>query len=119
MYTLEGYEKAKADLKELTDLFDRYSGNNPDKYQADIKMARSKLRIIEAYLKEAGTLSSTNQERLERELDKAFPDASSKQIVEFKGKRYQRRFFPLEKSRSRKTVREWGKSWVEVRYTAE
>jgi|CXWL01.1.fsa_nt_gi hypothetical protein len=119
MYTLEGYEKAKAGLKELTDLFDRYSGNNPDKYQADIKMAWSKLRIIEAYLKEAGILPLNDQERLELKLDKAFPGAMSKQIVEFDGKRYQRRFFPLEKSRSRKTVREWGKSWVEVRGTAE
>ena len=118
MYTLEEYEKAKSDLKKLTDLFDRYSGNNPDKYQADIKTARSKLRTIEAFLKKAGTLSSTDHERLERELDKAFPDAKSKQIVEFEGKRYQRRFFPLEKSRSRKTVTEWGKGWSEVRDTA-
>lgn len=118
MYTLEGYEKAKADLKELTDLFYRYSGNNPDKYQADIKMARSKLRIIEAYLKKVDTLPLKDQERLELELDKAFPGARSKQIVEFEGKRYQRRFFPLEKSRSRKTVTEWGKGWTEVRDTA-
>lgn len=119
MYTLEEHEKAKAEIKKLTDRSDRYTGNNPDKYQSDIKIARSKLRTIEACLKKTGTLSSTNQERLERELDKAFPDASSKQIVEFEGKFYQRRFFPLEKSRSRETVTEWGKSWVEVRGTAE
>jgi hypothetical protein len=114
MYTLEDYEKAKAALKNWIDRFDRYSGNNPDKYQADIRTARNKMRAIEEHLKRVGTLPLTDQESLEIKLDKVFQKASSKQIVEFEGKRYQRKFFPLEKSRSRKTVIEWGKSWIEV-----
>jgi hypothetical protein len=36
MYTLEDYEKAKAEARKWTDAFDRYSGNNLDKYQSDI-----------------------------------------------------------------------------------
>jgi len=44
----------------------------------------------------------------------AFPEARSKEIVEYQGKYYQRRYVPLEKSRSRQTVTDWGKDWVEV-----
>lgn len=115
MYTVDDYEKAKAALKKLNDRFDRYDGNNPNKYQADLKMARSRLRTIEAYLKEVGIIAITDKERIEKVLNKAFPNAKSKEVVEFEGKCYQLRFFPLEMSRSRKTVTEWGKSWVEVR----
>ena len=114
MYTLDDYEKAKAEAKKWTDAFDRYSGNNPDKYQSDIKIARAMLRDIEQDLKIRGLIVMTDKEKLEAELDKQFPKTKSKQIVEYKGKSYQRKFFPLEKSRSRKTVTEWGKTWIEI-----
>jgi hypothetical protein len=45
---------------------------------------------------------------------KIFPDAKSKQVVDFRGKRYRRTFFPLEMSRSGKTVIEWGKGWEQI-----
>ena len=35
--------------------------------------------------------------------------------LEFEGKKYQRMFYPLQKSRSGKTVTEWGKSWSLVK----
>lgn len=111
MYTLEDYKKAKAKLARWNDAWDNYTGNNPDKYQADIKAAAQKAREIEQYLKDVGVLELTEKEKLEKELDQIFPNAKSKEIVEYNGKKYRRRFFPLEKSRSRKTVTEWGKSW--------
>jgi hypothetical protein len=42
------------------------------------------------------------------------PMLGSTEIVEFEGRRYQRRFYPLERSRSRKTVTEWGREWLEL-----
>lgn len=114
MHTLDDYEKAKAEAKKWTDTFDRYTGNNPDKYQSDIKIARAKLREIEQDLKSRGLLVMNEKEKLEAELDKHFPEAESKQIVEYKGKSYQRKYFPLEKNRSRKAVTGWGKSWIEI-----
>ena len=114
MYTLDDYEKAKAEARKWTEAFDRYSGNNPNKYQSDIKQARVKLREIEQDLKRRGVLMTNDKEKLEAELDKQFPEAKSKQSVEYKGNRYQRKYFPLEKSRSGKTVTEWGKTCIEI-----
>jgi hypothetical protein len=51
MYTLDDYEKAKSELKRWSRAGDNYSGNNPDKYQADIKAASRRVRDIEVYLK--------------------------------------------------------------------
>lgn len=115
MYTLQDYEKAKAELRAVQTRWENYSGNNPDKYQADLKAARSRIRAIESYLKGIGELPSIDQERLERELEKAFPHARNKDIVQYRGKKYRRRILPLERSRSRKSVTEWGKSWEEAK----
>lgn len=114
MYTLDDLEAARAALKSWQDQFDRYSGNNPDKYQADIKAARRQVRAIEDALKANGTIPLTEKEQLEKELDDAFPNARSKQIVSLNGRRFQRRFWPMEKSRSGKTVTEWGRGWTEL-----
>lgn len=114
MNTLEDYEKAQAEVRRWTDAFDRYSGNNPNKYQSEIKHARAKLREIIEDLKNSGLLVMNEKEKLEAELDKRFPNAKSKEIVEFKGKSYQRKYFPLGKSRSGKNVTEWGKAWIEM-----
>ena len=114
MYTLEDYENAKAELARWSELENNYMGNNPDKYQADIKATRRKVREMESYLKETGLIEQTQQEKLEKELDRLFPNTPSKKIIEYNGIKYQRRYSPLEKSRSRKTVKEWSKSWVLV-----
>ena len=114
MYTLEDLDKAMSELARWQKKWDDYSGNNPDKYQADIKAARRKIREIERSLKGAGVLPKTAQEMLEDELDQAFPDATSNSIVEYKGKKYQRKFHPVERSRSRKTVTEWERSWLPI-----
>ena len=44
-------------------------------------------------------------------LDERFPWAKSKQVIEYDGKKYQRRFSPLARSRSGKSVVEWGREW--------
>jgi len=42
MYTLEAYEKARAELPLWNERWDNYTGNNPDKYQTDIRDAARK-----------------------------------------------------------------------------
>ncbi|ESY22457.1 MULTISPECIES: hypothetical protein [unclassified Mesorhizobium] len=113
-YTLDDLEKAKAELSGWSKRFDDYTGNNPDKYQADIRSAREKVREVESALKDDGTLPKSDHERVESSLDHLFPNARSKEIVEYEGQKYQRRFAPLEWSRSRKSVTVWHKSWVKL-----
>jgi predicted nucleic acid-binding Zn-ribbon protein len=107
-------EAARRDLAEWSERFDNYSGNNPNKYQSDIKAARRRVRELENQLKASGVLPLSAQEQLDAELDRAFPSARSKQIVEYEGRKYQRQFWPLERSNCGKTVTEWGKSWEDV-----
>lgn len=109
-YTLEGLEKARAELKRLEAAWENYSGNNPNKYQSQIKSARTMVGVIESTLKANGTLPLTEHEQLERELDKVHPDAASKLIVEHKGKKYQRWY--------EKTATGWDRGWREVKPTA-
>lgn len=45
---------ASAELKRLHDAFDRYSGNNPRKYAAQIRLAAAKVARLEAELKRLG-----------------------------------------------------------------
>ena len=86
MYTLEDYEKARAELTLWNERWDNYTGNNPDKYQTDIRDAARKVREIKQYLEDVGLLERSYKEKLERELDRIFPNAQSKEIVEHNGK---------------------------------
>ncbi|MDQ0080991.1 hypothetical protein J2W35_001328 [Variovorax boronicumulans] len=114
MYTLDDYNLAKIELDALNQRWENYSGNNPNKYKADIAAAGAKVRAIESALKSAGILQRTPQEELEHKLDLAYPNAQSKQIVEFEEKRYIRRFMPLRRSISGRSVTEWAKFWEET-----
>jgi len=113
-YTSDDLKKAREELKLWQKRWENYSGNNSDKYQSNIKIAVSNVRMIERELKNAGIIEMTDQEKLNIELDKLYPNARSTTIVEHNGQKYQIRYFPLEKSRSRKTVKEWGHEWVQV-----
>ncbi|MBB3773736.1 hypothetical protein FHS55_004380 [Angulomicrobium tetraedrale] len=113
-FTIVDLEQAKAKLAAWNERFDEYTGNNPDKYQADIRSARERVREIELALKDAGVIPKTEHEKLEDTLDRTFPNARSKEIVEYEGQKYRRHFMPLERSRSRKSVTVWGKSWAKV-----
>jgi hypothetical protein len=115
MTTREELEAARRDLADWMDRFDNYSGNNPDKYHSDIKAARRRVRQLEDDLKASGDLASSPQEELAAKLDRAFPSAKSKEVVEYEGRKFQRRFWPLERSNSGKSVSEWGKSWEEIK----
>ncbi|WP_223565114.1 hypothetical protein [Agrobacterium tumefaciens] len=115
MTTLEELEAARRDLADWMERFDNYSGNNPNKYQSDIKAARRRVRQLEENLKASGDLALSPQEELVAKLDRAFPSAKSKEVVEYEGQKFQRRFWPLERSNSGKSVTEWGKSWEEIK----
>lgn len=110
-YTIDDYNIAQDELARITEKWDNYSGNNPNKYYSQLSGARSKVRIIEGSLKSQGVIPLSDKEILEKELNIKFPNARSKQVVEFEGKKYIKKFFPLEKSRSGKTVNEWGSCW--------
>ena len=114
MYSLEELESARLNLTAVQERFDRYSGNNPDKYRADIESARLKVHSIEKALIASGLLPQSATEKRDAELYKAFPNARSKQIVEWKGKKYIRRFSPASQSLSGKTVNAWKKYWEDV-----
>jgi hypothetical protein len=114
LYTIEDLNQAKEELDSWNRRWENYSGNNPNKYQSDIRMARSKVQMITDYLKRTGILEMNPKEILDAELDRTFPNAQSKEIVEYKGDKYQRWFFPLERSHSRKTVTVWGKEWIKM-----
>lgn len=109
-YTLEDLEQARVELRAHSDRFDRYSGNNPNKYRSDIDLAMMKVESIEASLKASGVLPKSEQELLEERIKAAFPKADNKDIVEFEGRKYQLRYWPKRKSRSG-AVKEWAHGW--------
>jgi hypothetical protein len=111
MYTIEGLKRAQEDLKRWQDAAAGTTSNNPDRFKGHINSARSIVRRITRVLKQNGTLPRTPQEQLDSELDAKFPKARSKDIVEYNGQRYQLRFTPAIRSRSRKTVKEWDHTW--------
>lgn len=114
MYKLEDLEKAIQNRRQWLEAFGNDSSNNPNKYQAQIRDADIEVRKIERYLKDKGIIKKSESEILDDELDSIYPNAESKKIVNYKGKRYQIKYFPVIKSRSRKTVKEWGHTWVEL-----
>ncbi|MEP1612413.1 MAG: hypothetical protein ABJL72_10865 [Roseobacter sp.] len=66
-YTPDDLEEATKSLRDWQDKFDRYSGNNPNKYQADSRAARRRVRQIENSLKASGQLALSEDEALEKE----------------------------------------------------
>lgn len=114
MHTLDDLENAKQDLNNVNQKISNYSGGNPNKYESDRKLAASKFRQITRELKERGVLEKTDQEIIEDKLDSLFPNAQSNSIHELNSKKYKRKYTPMEKSRSRKTVTEWKGYWIEL-----
>ncbi|MDM0025915.1 hypothetical protein [Variovorax saccharolyticus] len=111
MNTMEDLAAAQANVKHWGDAYANDRSNNPDKFAAQRRDAAAKLRQIERSLKQQGLIEKTAQELLDEELDGLYPNAKSKTMVTHQGKKYQVRYFPIEQSRSRKTVKEWGHSW--------
>ncbi|QTN34703.1 hypothetical protein [Cognatishimia activa] len=113
VYTIEDLEKAKLDLDRWQRRSDNDRSNNPNKYLSDIREARDRVRFIESHLKAMGVLERTPEEILKQSLDSAFPNAKSKEVVSFNGRRFQRIFEPLGRSRSGKVSR-WDSKWLEL-----
>jgi hypothetical protein len=113
-YTLNDLKEADQKVDECERRIDSHRANNPDFGRADLRSARFLRDLIVRDLKNQGLIPRTEKEILEAELDAAFPKAKSKEIVSFKGKRFQRRFWPARMSRSGKTVMEWERSWEPV-----
>lgn len=109
--TLEDHAAAKARLAAAEDRWANYDGNNPGKHRSDLRGARKALAAVEAELKRRGLLPLTETERLHAALDRAFPNAKSKEVVVFEGASYMRRFFPATQSNSGKSVRTWEATW--------
>ncbi|GHG28310.1 hypothetical protein ACFP76_07610 [Paracoccus aerius] len=112
--SIDDLDKAKADLANLEERDSMDTSGNPEKYHTRIQQARRHVREVEKALKAAGAIPYTDQERLEQQLDAAFPKARSKETVDFEGSRYRRQFKPLSKSRSGKTVTQWHPYWVKL-----
>ena len=112
MFTLDSLATAEANLKHWNDKFSNDSSNNPDKHLSQRKSAAREVRMITAELKRLGILEMTETEKLDAELDRLYPGAKSKSIVMHNGRRYQVTYFPVEKSRSRNSVNEWGHRWT-------
>ncbi|MGD9968227.1 MAG: hypothetical protein AB7T59_17035 [Hyphomonadaceae bacterium] len=109
--TLEDLTKAKAALERAEERDADYTGGNPDKYHTSLNDARRLVYELTWALKAQGDLPMTEHEQLCARIDQLAPNASSGQIVEFDGATYRRRFIPLLKSRSGKTVQLWDKTW--------
>lgn len=114
MYTIEDYENAKAELAAQQARWDNYAGNNPNKYRGPIESAKAAVHLIETELKASGILPRTQEEIRDAQLDQAFPNARSKQTVDWNGEKYMRCYQPISKSLSGKTVTAWRKFWVKV-----
>jgi hypothetical protein len=109
---LHAAEARLAALEERSIGSDRHS--NPNAGRDELNSARLQVDLIRSELKAAGLLQKSERELLWEELDARFPNAESKQIVEHKGKRYQRRYSPGQMSRTGKSVMEWLKYWDEI-----
>ena len=114
MHTIDDLQAAKAELERLQELDSADTSGNPEKYHTRIASARQRVYVIEKALKSAGALLRTAHEEIEFKLDKAYPAARSRDIVELEGMRFQRRFRPLTKSRSGKTVTSWDAYWTKL-----
>jgi hypothetical protein len=113
-YTLDDLNAATEALEAALAKWERYSGNNPDKFRTEIDNARVRVHEISLALKASGVVARTEDEERDHQLDLAFPSARSKQVVLWNGRKYERVFTPVATSSSGKTVLAWAKAWRQV-----
>ncbi|WP_260679343.1 hypothetical protein [Thalassomonas sp. M1454] len=75
--------------------------------QVSIKKAE-----ILACLKRQGILAISEVELITTALDALYKNVKNQAIVEYEGRRYERRFLPLKLSKSGKNVQKWAKFWL-------
>ncbi|HEU5020025.1 MAG TPA: hypothetical protein VFT69_18855 [Pseudolabrys sp.] len=110
-YTLDDLAEAQRAVEVCENRVDNHRRNNPNYGRADLRRARDHLDLVVTNLKRQGLIPLTPKEQLDAALNAKFPNAESKLIVTFEGKRYQRRYRPARRSLSGKTVMEWHGSW--------
>ncbi|WP_029149182.1 hypothetical protein [Methylophilus sp. 5] len=112
MYTIEDLKLANAQLNEVAERWSAaHSANRVNPLDMEAKAAAERVHHIEEDLKRRGLLRYTAHELLDESLDQRHPDAQSWEVVLYNGKRYRRRFYPLELSKSGKRVKQWRKAW--------
>lgn len=111
MATIEELEAAERELTIVEKRWENYDGNNPNKHRAALSDAQAKVATLRQVLKASGELVLSKHEQLEKTLDAMYPNAQSRQVVEYEGSKYRRTFTPVAKSLSGKTVKAWNKSW--------
>jgi hypothetical protein len=109
--TIKDLEAAQAKLDGLNEKWDRYIGNNPGKYRSDIRAAARAVERIHRTLNELGVLPWSAHDLLENELDKAYPNARSNQVVEHRGKSYERCWVSVERDKG-DIFPHWQGYWV-------
>ena len=119
MTTILDLTEAEKELAFAEARRENYDGNNPNKNRAALSDAREKVSTLRQLLKASGELPLTDHEKLEKKLDGLYPNAQSRQIVEFEGSKYRRTFTPVSKSLSGKTVKAWNKSWLSLNTSAD
>lgn len=105
-YTPQDYYDADEALDQVLESWE--GGTVP---RREVDQAESKLAEVIAYLRSNGTMPKTRHELLEEKLDLFFPDAASREMVEYQGERYQRRFKPLKRGKGGGVV-EWERYWL-------
>jgi hypothetical protein len=113
-YTLDDLANAEREVEACRERIDNYRRNNPNHGRAAIPAAQARVDVIVANLKRQGLMPVSNEELLEAELDRAFPNAKSREVVTFNGKKYRRRFSPGRVSRAG-NVMSWLRSWEAVK----
>jgi hypothetical protein len=114
MYTLKDLEEARAELQNLSSRWANYDGNNPNKYQGEIRAARQKVASIQEFLSATELNAGLRAPTIDETLTRLYPNAPNRLEVLYEGKRYRKRYAPAERSRSRKTVVSWSSWWEEV-----
>jgi len=108
--TLANLEAAQAELARQRERQANYTGNNPAKFDTDVRIAFEQVRTMTQILKASGLLPRTAHEDLETRLDTAFPRARPREIVTFEGARYRRRVEPATRTASGQ-VSTWDRGW--------
>lgn len=111
--TLDDLRTATEALQSALERQDAYGGNNPNKHQTAVRLARERLDEVTQSLKAVGLLVRTEHETLEAKLHLAFPNTVSKTAVEYEGARYERWHSPATRSLSGHPMT-WAKGWTRL-----
>jgi hypothetical protein len=108
-YTLDDMAAAQAAVEAAEQRTENTRHNNPNRGRADLRHARLELSPIVMDLRQRGIIPTpepTAKQRRDHALNKAFPNAQSREEVDYEGERYRQRFIKGEYG--------WTRWWEEV-----